>query len=303
MFSRARGGLRIVGKVVNEFSEHDCATLAASIAYYTIFSLPPLLVIVIALAGSVWDESAVRGRITREMEGIVGKGGVEQIDIMLNAANRRISGTWAALVGAGVLLFGATGVMVQLQTGLNRVFEVTPDPKKGGAWQFVRKRLLSLAMILAVVFMLIVSLVITTVLATLGDRLSSRVVGSISHDILMVLDFVVSLAVFTGIFAVMFKWLPDAKIRWRDVGVGAVATALMFMVGKFVIGLYLGMQDPGAYGPAASLVLILVWVYYSAIILLLGAEFTRVWSTRKGKEFRPIEGAVHIDGAHAHSGT
>jgi membrane protein len=300
MFSTARTHFRLAGKVVNDFSEDDCMTIAASIAYYTIFSLPPLLVIVIALAGAVWDESAVRGRIAGELRGVVGKSGAEQVDVMLDAANRRSSGLWATLVGSAVLLFGATGVMVQLQTALNRVFEVTPDPQKGGAWQFFRKRLLSLAMILAVTFLLIVSLVVTAALAMLGDRLSNYLAGSISRDILMSLDLAITLAIFTAIFAAMFKWLPDAKIRWRDVWVGAAVTAALFMIGKFAVGLYLGTQDPNVYGPAASLVLILIWVYYSAMILLFGAEFTRVWAERKGKRFLPVEGAIHQEGPHPH---
>jgi membrane protein len=229
------------------------------------------------------------------MQGVVGKAGVEQINTMVNAANKQGRGIWATAIGVVVLLVGATGVVAQLQATLNRVWDVKADPRRGGIMRLVRKRLLSFAMILGVGFLLAVSLVLTTVLSAIGERMRDWLPSGVSGGLLFSLDVGASLIVFALLFAAMFKWLPDAKVRWRDVALGAIVTSALFIAGKFLLGFYLGRQDTSAYGPAAALVLILIWVYYSAMILFFGAEFTQVWARRHGARIEPAEGAVRIE--------
>lgn len=282
-------------QVLKGFSDHESTTMAASLAYYTIFSLPPLLVIVITIAGLFWGEQAVRQRVTGEIRGVVGDAGVEQIKTMMSAAAKKQRGTLATVIGVVVLLFGATGVVGQLQYALNRVWNVKPDPKAGGIWPFIHKRILSFAMILGVAFLLTVSLVLTTLLAAAGEQLQGWFSGNVSKPLLLALNFAVTLVVLAIVFAAMFRWLPDARTAWSSTLLGGTATAVLFIIGKFLLGLYLGRQDPSAYGPAAALVLILVWVYYSSIIVLLGAEFTRAWAERRGRKVPPVSGAVKTD--------
>jgi membrane protein len=279
-------------QTVKDFSDDECPMMAASLAYYTIFSLAPLLVIVISIAGLVWGNDAVRGQIEHQMRDVVGDAGVQQTNAMLDAAENRKSGAWGTVVSIAVLLFGATGVMVQLQYALNKVFEVKPDPKQGGVWQFISKRLLSFAMILAIAFLLIVSLVVTTVLTAVGDQITSRMSESTSQVLMMAIDLGISLLVIGLLFSVLIKWLPDVKLSWGTAFLAGFVTAMLFLLGKFVLGIYLGRQEESAYGPAASLVLILIWVYYSSMIFMFGAEFAQAWAQRGGRRVPPAEGAV-----------
>ena len=282
-------------KTFRQFSEDECMTMAAALAYYTIFSLPGFLVIVISVAGFFIGDQAVRARIEQEIQGVVGKGGVDQIDTMMKAARLGNTGIWPTLIGLAVLIFGATGVVAQLQYSLNTIWKVKVDPRAGGIMPFIRKRVLSFAMILAIAFVLLVSLVVTTVLNALDERVGSWLPTSISKDLLLAGNFAVSLLVVGAIFAAMLKWLPDARIAWRDASLGAVVTAMLFEGGKFLVGLYLGHQNPSAYGPAGALVLILIWVYYSAMIFFLGAEFTMACADRSGRRIVPVPGAVRAD--------
>ena len=181
----------------------------------------------------------------------------------------------ATLLGVAALLVGATGAFLQLQASLNKAWEVKPDPKQGGIKQFIRKRLFSFGMILVIAFLLLVSLVVSALISALGHMLQSLLPGGVSEVLLYLVDLVVSLAVITSVFATMFKVLPDAEIAWKDVWPGAVVTAVLFVLGKFLIGFYLGRSNPGeAFGAAGALALILAWIYYSSLILLFGAEFT-----------------------------
>jgi membrane protein len=229
------------------------------------------------------------------MRGVVGKAGVEQIDTMMDAAKKEKRGVRASVIGIAVLLFGATGVVAQLQYAFNKIWNVKPDPRAGGIKQFVFKRILSFAMILAIAFLLLVSLVLTTVLSAFGERVGTWLPKDLSKGMLLGLDFAVSLAVASVLFAAMCKWLPDAKVAWRDAILGGFLTGLLFLVGKFLLGLYLGHQDPTAYGPAAALVLILIWTYYSSMIVFLGAEFTQVWARRHGRQIVPSPGAIRTE--------
>jgi membrane protein len=213
---------------------------------------------------------------------------------MMEAAGEQTNGGVAAILGIIALLFGATGVMVQLQASLNKAWEVQPDPQQGGVKTFAVKRLLSLAMIVAVAFLLLVSLVLTAVLQAMAGVIATWLPNWMASWAPLAIDTAVSLVVFTLLFAAMFRWLPDADVRWRDTWIGAGVTAVLFILGKFALGLYFGMSDTGRYGAAASFVLLLLWAYYSAAIFLFGAEFTQVWARRHGRRIVPEEGAVRV---------
>ena len=285
----------VLKKTFQQFIDDECMMMAAALAYYTIFSLPGFLVIVISVAGFFIGDQAVRARIEQEIQGVVGKGGVDQIDTMMKATRQGNSGIWPTLIGVAVLIFGATGIVAQLQYSLNRIWKVKVDPRAGGIMPFIRKRVLSFAMILANAFVLLVSHVVTTVLNALDENVGSWLPTSISKNFLLAGNFAVSLLVVAAVFAAMLKWLPDARIAWRDAILGAMLTAMLFEGRKFLVGLYLGHQNPSGYGPAAALVLILIWVYYSAMIFFFGAEFTMAWVHRRGRRIVPVPGAVRVD--------
>jgi membrane protein len=261
-----------------QWSEHRTARLGAALAYYSVFSLGPLLVIAISIAGPAFGHAAVRGEVSAEIAALLGETGAKAVESMLAAASRPFEGVTATVIGVGVLLFAALGVVVQLKDALNTVWETKP-PQGNGVWAFVRTYLVSLAAIGALGFLLLVSLVATAVLAATGKYVSAYV----PEATLQVVNGVVSFAVTTVLFAMMFKWLPDTHIAWRDVWLGAAITAILFNAGKFAIGLYIGKQGlESVYGAAASIVVLLLWVYYSAQILLLGAEFTHVYAQHHG---------------------
>jgi membrane protein len=281
-------------QTANEFVADDCPMMAAALAYYTAFALPPLLVLIVTIAGWIWSPQAVTGQLEQQATDVVGKGGWQQMESMMQAADQQKGGVIATIVGIIALLFGATGVMVQLQAALNRAWEVQPDPEQGGIKSFLGKRVLSLAMILGVAFLLLVSLVLTAALNAMGGMLTGWLPQGVSSWVPLAINFVVSLIVFTLLFAAMFKWLPDADVRWKHMWIGAATTALLFMLGKFALGLYFSMSDQETYGAASSFVLLLLWIYYSGMIFLLGAEFTQVWAKRHGGEIAPTEGAVRV---------
>ncbi|HUG93188.1 MAG TPA: YihY/virulence factor BrkB family protein [Planctomycetaceae bacterium] len=284
--------LELARAVAREFAKDDCASMAAALAYYAVFSMPGLLVIVVWVAGMAFDPQQVRDRIGGEIREVVGSDGGEQVETMLEHAERPERSTPMAVIGIAALLFGATGVLAQLQTSLNRAWRVKPDPHSGGLKQFVLKRILSLAMVLVIGFLLLAALVVTAAVSAVSQRVLP---GSWSAPLLLVANFAVDLVVVTLLFAAMYKVLPDAQIAWRDVWVGAGVTAVLFVAGKFALGFYLGRSNVGsAYGAAGSLALILVWVYYSGLIVLLGAEFTQVWARRYGTEIQPAAGAVRV---------
>jgi len=292
MSEKRTGPFGAVKHAVMDFVEDDCMSMAAALAYYTAFSLPPLLVLIVTVAGWIWAPEAVTGQVRRQVTDVIGEGGWQQVQSMMKAAGEQSNGTWAAIIGIIALLFGATGVMVQLQTSLNKTWEVEPDPEQGGIRHFLIKRLLSLAMIIAIAFLLLVSLVLTATLKAMAGIVTGWLPAGIATWVPLAVDFTVSLIVFTLLFAGMFKWLPD--VRWRDTWIGAVVTVLLFMAGKFALGIYFGIADTGQYGAAAAFVLLLLWAYYSGMIFLLGAEFTQVWARRDGRRILPETGAVRV---------
>lgn len=295
--------MRYLKRTYQEFMDDDCPSMAAALAYYTVFSLPGLLVIVIAVAGFIFGQQAVQTAIQQQVAGLMGQGAAEQMNTMAQHASQRTSaGLMGTVMGFIVLLAGATGAFSQLQASLNKAWEVKPDPNAGGIWAFISKRILSFGMILGVAFLLLVSLAISAVLSAMGGMLSSWLPG-LGEPVLWAINAGVSFAVVTALFATIFKVLPDTEVRWRDVLVGAVLTAALFVIGKFALGFYLGQSDPaGGYGAAGSIILILLWTYYASMIVLIGAEFTQVWAEERGSGMRPEPGAVRVEHKEVPSG-
>ncbi|HEX5581339.1 MAG TPA: YihY/virulence factor BrkB family protein [Gemmatimonadaceae bacterium] len=294
--SPVRGQLAILKRTWDEFNADDCMQQAAALAYYTAFSLPPLLMLLLLIAGAVWDPADVQGAIERQISTFMGPAGAAQVrSILANVEQPGTGGAVGTAASVGALVFGATGAFVQLQSSLNRAWEVKPDPRQGGVKNFLLKRLFSFGMVLAVAFLLIVSLVLSALLSAFGDLLGRMLPEGFSATVLQLINLGLSVVVFSAIFATMFKVLPDAVVGWRDVIVGALVTTLLFAIGRFIISFYLGRSDPGsAYGAAGSLVIILVWIYYSAIILLIGAEYTQAWAEAHGRKIEPEPGAVRV---------
>lgn len=271
------------------------ARLAASLALYTLLSLAPLLIVSIAVAGVVFGEEAARGQISDELGGLVGSTASEAIQSLVANARAPNAGITSSVIGIGVLFFGASGVFGELQAALNQIWRV--EPRSGGGTRgFMRERLLSFAMVSGVAFLLLVSLVVSAVLTLVASRYSSLVPWPASW---LLLDVVVGLAVTTVLFAVVFKVVPDTKIAWRDVWVGALVTAACFTLGKGLLGWYVGRHATvSPFGAAGSLVALIVWVYYSAQILLFGAALTHVYAARYGSLRRRAPPAVESDARH-----
>lgn len=261
-------------QAATDWSAHKDSRLGAALAYYSIFSIGPLILIAIAVAGLVFGQEAVRGEVSTQLTGLLGSAGAKSIDSMLASAGKPREGVIATIIGLGTLVFAAIGVVVQLKDALNTVWEADPK-RQAGIWGFLRTYAISLAGVLSLGFLLLVSLLISAALAAFGGALS----GSIPESLLHAATFLVSFAVVSVLFGMMFKWLPDANVKWADVWIGAIVTAGLFEVGKFAIGLYIGKEGlASTYGAASSIVVVLIWVYYSAQIVLFGAEFTHVYA-------------------------
>jgi membrane protein len=281
--------LKLTKETVAEWSEDNVPLLAAALAYYTVFSLAPLLIIAIAIAGFFFGEEAARGEIIGQIQGFVGREGAEAIQAMIQNANRPGSGgTIATITGVIILLFGASGVFGQLQVALNTIWEVKPKPGNG-IKSFLQSRFLSFGMVLVIGFLLLVSLVLAAIASYFGSLVPGLVIVG------QVVNFIISFGVITVLIAAIYKFLPDVNIPWTNLWIGAGVTALLFNLGKFLLGLYLGSSSVGsAYGAAGSLVVLLIWVFYSAQILLFGAEFTQVYSKYRGLPIEPSKHAVRV---------
>lgn len=279
-----------------QWLERDPFRNSTVIAYYTIFSLPGLLVIIINLAGYFFGEEAVTNKISGQVQGMIGADAADNIEAIIANASKHKGWTVSSIVGVATLLFGATGVFYQLQQTLNIMWEVKPQPKRM-IIKLIIDRVFSFGLILAVGFLLLVSLVLSATLSVLSDYVANHLSNSF-NIIFRLLDVGISLGVITFLFAAIYKFLPDAEIQWRDVWVGALVTAVLFVVAKFGLGLYFGHSDPGStYGAAGSIVLIMLWVTYAGMILLFGAQFTRVYAERYGTHIVPSEFAIstHVD--------
>ena len=296
MATRSLSVVQLLKQGIDSFFEDDCPTMAAALSYYTVFSLPPLLVLLLTILGAVLDPQDIQGSIESQIRDAMGPAGAEQIRTILTNADRPGSGgTMPAVLSVAALLLGATGVFGQLQAALNKAWGVAPDPSKGGIKYMLLKRVFGIGMVLGLAFILLVSLVVSAVLSAFGDQIGRFLPEGLSAPVLEAINFAGSLAVIALLFAAIFKILPDARIAWSDVRVGAVVTALLFVAGKFALGLYLGRSNPGqAFGAAGALALMLVWIYYSSMIVLLGAEFTQVWAERRGRGIVPERGAVRV---------
>jgi membrane protein len=292
---RAQAVVKLLKNTFQEWQEDKVPLWAAALAYYTIFSIAPILIIAIAVAGAVFGQEAAQGQIVGQIQGLVGRDGAEFIQSMLENAGRPGSGGLVAtLFSIATLIFGASGAFGQLQDALNTIWEVKPKPQQA-VKGLLRNRFLSFAMVLVIGFLLLVSLVLSAVLAGLTNFFGSLVPGLAWGQLL---NFAVSFGFTTLLFALIFKVLPDVKIPWSDLWVGAGVTALLFSIGRFLIGVYLGNSSVGStYGAAGSLIVLLLWVYYSAQILLLGAEFTQVYAKMHGSKIVPSGHAMPLDDA------
>lgn len=282
----------LLKETFQEWSEDKAARLAAALSYYTIFSLAPLLIIAIAVAGFFLGRSDVQSQILSEVQTMLGQEGRKFVQGLIQDASRPGASMIATIIGLVTLFVGASGVYGQLQDALNTIWEVEPAPG-AGILANLRKRFLSFTMVLGSGFILLVSLVISAGLTAVSNYFSNLLPGT---DFLwQVLNQVTSFLVITLLFAMVFKVLPDVEIAWGDVWIGAAVTSLLFTIGKYVIGWYLGTSSPSStYGGAGSLVALILWIYYSAQILFFGAEFTQVYARRYGSRIRPAEGAVSL---------
>jgi membrane protein len=284
-----------VKETASDWSDDNASRLAAALAYYSLLSLAPLLVIVIAVAGFFYGVDAARGKVAGELGAVVGGEAAQGIQSVAASARSHTGGVVSTVVGVATLFVGASGVFGELQSSLNTIWEVKPKPGRGLLGQ-LKDRFLSFTMVLGVAFLLLVSLVLSTVLSGLGNAVAGALPGG--EGIWQVVTFLFTFSVVTGLFALIFKYIPDAQIQWRDVWLGAAVTALLFTVGKFLLGLYLGKAAPGSsYGAAGSIIALVVWVYYAAQILFLGAEFTQVQARRNGTGIRPSKDAMPADDA------
>ncbi|MEH2058045.1 MAG: YihY/virulence factor BrkB family protein [Nostoc sp.] len=292
---------KLFQETFKEWSEDKASRLAAALAYYTIFSIAPLLIIVIAIAGAVFGEEAARGQIVGQIQGLVGIDGAKFLETAIKNANKPQTGAIASIVSVVVLLLGATGLFTELQDAMNTIWEVKAKPGRG-INNMIRLRFLSFAMVIGIGFLLLVSLVISTALATLVTYFSNLLPGV--DFIWQIINFILSFAITTLLFGLIFKVLPDVKIAWSDVLVGAALTSVLFSIGRFLLGQYLGNGSFGStYGAAGSLVVILAWVNYAAQILFFGAEFTQVYARRYGSGIVPTKNAVHLSDKTKYNGT
>ena len=291
-----RSWLDLLKQTFRDFLDDKCTRLAAALSYYTIFSLPPLLVLLLLVLGAVLDPADVRRLLEGQLGSLLGPAGSREVhEVLQNAERPDFSRGAVALIGAGALLFGAVGAFVELQNALNRVWEVQPDPAAGGVKRFIAQRIVSFGMLLTIVFFLIVSLVVSAVLSAFGTVVDTMLPDPLSGVVLQTINLAISLVVLALLFALLFRYVPDARIAWRDVWIGAIVTAILFTAGKYALGLYLGRSDPGsAFGAAGALALLLVWIYYSANIVFFGAEFTQAWARQRGSGVEPAEGAVRV---------
>ncbi|WP_353129808.1 YihY/virulence factor BrkB family protein [Parapedobacter pyrenivorans] len=267
---------------------------SASLAYYTVFSLAPLLVLTISLAALFFGQEAAEGKVFEEINGLVGNSAAAQIQTMLKNVRLKEDNTLALLIGIGTLLIGATTVFGDMQHSINRIWEIKPKPKRGWV-KLITDRLLSSSLILSLGFLLIVSLIINGLLMIFMD-LVKRLLSDLAVYLSVALDAVINFAVISALFGVIFKFLPDVRIRWKDVRAGAFFTAILFMLGRFVIGFYIQTTgQESTYGAAGSIIILLLWIYYTAAILYMGASFTRAYAEFKGSRIAPAEFAVHVE--------
>jgi membrane protein len=283
----------VTKKTAVAWNKADPFRQSAVIAYYAIFSIPALLVIIIACAGLAFGREAVQGQISGQVGTTMGDETAKQVEEIIANASEKKSSIIATIISVVTLILGATAVFTQLQVSLDQIWEVKITAKK--MWlKTLKDRLLSFGLIISIAFLLLVSLLLTTFLAAFGDWIEAHLPDFMLY-VFFLINFIISFGVITVLFALMFKILPDAQIRWRDVWIGAMVTALLFILGKFLMGIYFAKAEPGStYGAAGSIILIMLWVSYSCMIVFFGAEFTKQYTTHFGGELKPKRGAELI---------
>lgn len=279
-------------KLLTSLNQDRIPTQSAALAYYTLFSLAPILLICISIAGVVFGEEAARGQILAQIGGLIGNEPALQIQQIIESANKPTAAMWARAISIFVLLFSASGVFSEIQAGLNLIWGVKADPAKGW-FMLIKDRFLSFAMVLGAAFLLLVSLILSASLASLSAYISHFMGANVLRD--LIISDILSFFIITHLFALMFKVLPDVKITWQEVWLGALFTALLFTLGKMLIGFYLTrFEVASVFGAAGSLIIILIWVYYSSQIFFIGAEITKILSIHKGKKVIPARNAILI---------
>ncbi|MDF3058883.1 MAG: ribonuclease [Rariglobus sp.] len=275
------------------WNEDGAFAHSASVSFYTLFSLAPITIIVLSIAGFFFGAEVANRQVTEQLSGLIGKGGAEMIQQTVEQAKPQSQGWTSTIVSIGMLIIGATTVFVQLQNALNDIWGVKTKPSRSGWLVLVMQRMISFAMVLTVGFLLLVSLILTTALASFAHYLEGII--SIPEGVLQGVELLVTLGVITVLFAMMFKIMPDVQVRWKDIWRGALVTAVLFSVGRLLIALYLKYSDVASvYGAAGSLVGLLIWVYYSCAILFYGAELTRARCEQNGRRVKPKETAVLV---------
>lgn len=265
--------------------------LSAVVAYYAVISLPALLVVIINVVGSIWGYEIVQGELTAEFTSALGKDAAASIETIITETRASDKNTLSTIIGIGTLLFGATGVFYQLKVSLNEIWNIAPNPD-ANLWKLVTDRILSFAFILVIGFLLLVSFIVTAAISALNNFIREALPDILVY-VAYSLDFVLSVGIISVLFALMFRYLPDARIKWKTVWIGAIITAVLFVIGKLLLGFYFGQADPGStYGAAGTIVLVLLWVSYSSLILFFGAEFTYVYANRYGAGIEPTELAI-----------
>lgn len=284
---------QLVASAGKLFVRDDAIKLSASLSYYTVFALGPVLLLIISIAGIFYGEAALQGKLFGQIKGLLGNSAAYQLQSILANIQRADKSVTGAIVGFIVLVIGATGVFTEIQSSINYIWSIRAKPEKG--WlKLLKNRLLSFSLVVSISFILLVSLVVNATLDVLSERLTNIFPG-ITFVVFYALNIAVIFVIISILFAIIFKVLPDGSIAWKDALRGAAFTALLFLLGKFLIGLYIGRSDFGlTYGTAASIMIILAWVYYSAAILYFGAAFTKVYALKHGKGIQPNDTAVFI---------
>lgn len=268
-------------KAVNAWLDDYAPSMGAAIAFYTVFSMAPLVIIVIAIAGFFWSREAVQGQLFQQVAAMVGADGAKAVESVVQGAQTPTQGIIATAVSVAVLLVGSTTVFAELQSALDRIWEVPAEKNVSGIWNTIRARLLSFGLVLALAFLLIVSLLVSAILSAMGSWAANLLPAW--EILLHAINIVVALAFTTALFAMIYRFMPRASVAWRDVWIGAFVTSLLFEIGKFLIGVYVGKASvASSYAAAGSLVVVLIWVYYAAQVFLLGAEFTWVYANEHG---------------------
>lgn len=293
---RLRTPGEIIWQTIEDFMSDGCPQMAAAISFYALFSLPPLIVLLIIAGEPFLDPETLRQTLQREAVDLVGSRVAAQLEGLLeNVSRPGDGGPLSAALGIGAFLFGATAAFAQLQAALNAAWQVGPDPHRGDVVNFLLKRMLSFGMIAVIAVLLLASLVLSTLLVAFGQTLEYFAPALPSTSIMRAIDLSITFGVLGVVFGAMYRYLPDAEVGWRPALFGGFVTAILFSAGKMGIGYYLGRNDPAsAFGAAGSLALVLIWIYYSSMMLLLGAEFTQVWMKRRGDPIEPSPGAVRV---------